>query len=382
MTDAAAVIGVFETPDALLQAALRLRPQRLGDLEAYSPYPVHGLGEALGLRPSPLGGMVLVMGLLGAATALAFQYWISAVDYPLVTGGKPPWSWEAFIPVMFEVTVLFATFTAGLGMLGLLNGLPFYGHPVLSSRAIRAITRDRFALAVSREGGLDPRAAEGIRAALEAAGAREIETLPAEPAQAPFTSPFILRALAGIVLACVAAGSAAYLAVKYLPVLPPMVHMERQPRLDAQRPSRFFRDGRGMRRPPAGTVARGYLPMAAASQAQAASLVNPLPRVPRVFAQGRQAFNDRCAVCHGFLGDGRGSLSQAYGGKPANLQAEKFRDYSDGQIYWVIVKGKDAMPAQGADLPEDQRWAVVHYVRALQRARNALDTDLPAPEGP
>jgi mono/diheme cytochrome c family protein len=382
MAEAAAVIGLFDTPGALLEAAGRLKTQQLGDLEGYSPYPVHGLAEALGHRPSPLGGMVLVMGILGAVTALGFQYWISAVDYPLVTGGKPPWSWEAFIPVMFEVTVLFATFTAGLGMLGLLNGLPHFGHPVLASRAIRAITRDRFALAVSRERGLDPGAVAGIRAALAAAGARELETLPAAPAEPAFTSPFILRALGGIALACVAAGGATYLAVKYLPVLPPMVHMERQPRLDAQQSSSFFQDGRGMRMPPAGTVARGYLPMAAASQEEAAALVNPLPRVPRVFAQGRQAFMDRCAVCHGLLGDGRGSLSPAYGGKPANLQAQAFRDYPDGKIYWVIVHGKDAMPAQGADLSEDQRWAVIHYLRALQRAQNALDTDLPAPEGP
>ena len=371
------VLGLFDSPGALLEAVRRIRAQELGELEAFSPYPVHGLAEALGLRPSPLGGMVLVMGLLGAGTALGFQYWISAVDYPLVTGGKPPWSWEAFVPVMFEVTVLFATFTAGLGMLGLLNSLPFFGHPVLASRAIRAITRDRFALAVSRDRVLDPEAVARIQAALAAAGASELENLAGAPAEPAFTSPYLLRALGGIALACGLSGGATYLAVKYLPVLPPMVRMERQPRLDAQQSSGFFRDGRGMRTPPAGTVARGYLPMAAASEAEAASLTNPLPRVPGVFAQGRRAFMDRCAVCHGVLADGRGSLSPAYGGKPANLQAQKFRDYTDGRIYWVIVNGKDAMPAQGADLTEDQRWAVVHYLRALQRAQNALDSDLP-----
>ena len=92
---------------------------------------MHGLDRALGLRRSPLGGMVMVMGILGALTALLFQWWVSAVDYPLVTGGKAPSSWQAFVPIMFEVTVLFATFTAGLGMLLLLNRLPFFGHPVL-----------------------------------------------------------------------------------------------------------------------------------------------------------------------------------------------------------------------------------------------------------
>jgi hypothetical protein len=146
-----AVLGVFETPDALMKAIPKVRASQLGTVEAYTPYPIHGIDEALGLRRSPLGGMVLVMGILGALTAFGFQYWISAVDYPIITGGKAVGSWEAFIPIMFEVTVLFATFTAGLGMLLLLNRLPFFGHPVLSSKAITGITRDRYALALEAE---------------------------------------------------------------------------------------------------------------------------------------------------------------------------------------------------------------------------------------
>ena len=70
------------------------------------------------------------------------------------------------------------------------------------------------------------------------------------------------------------------------------------------------------------------------------------------------------------------SLTAAYGAKPANLQAQQFRDYPDGKIYWVITMGKNAMPSYAADLTETERWAVVHYVRALQRAQNANDEDL------
>jgi mono/diheme cytochrome c family protein len=70
------------------------------------------------------------------------------------------------------------------------------------------------------------------------------------------------------------------------------------------------------------------------------------------------------------------SLTSAYGAKPANLEAQQFRDASDSQIYQTIVHGKNAMPSQAADLSEDQRWAVVHYLRALQRAQNAKDEDL------
>lgn len=373
MPKAFAVVGLFESADKLLSAIPQVKSHKLGRLETYTPYPVHGVDEALDLRRSPLGGMVLVMGVIGALTALGFQYWISAVDYPIVTGGKAPWSWEAFVPIMFEVMVLFATFTAGLGMLLLLNKLPFFGHPLLGSKAIRSITRDRFALAVEADPELD---SEAARQALLAAGASDTEVLPA-PDTSPFlTSDFILRTLGGILAACLVSGFIMYWAIKLFPVLPPMSHMQDQPRLSAQQGSAFFKDGRGMRMPAPGTVARGHLPTATGTQEEAAAMPNPLPRTQDVFALGKAAFSDRCAVCHGAVGNGVGSLTAAYGAKPANLQAEQFRDYPDGKIYWVIMNGKNAMPSQGADLTEDQRWAVVHYVRALQRAQNAKDEDL------
>ena len=369
-----AVLGMFDTPDALMKAIPTVRAAKLGTVEAYTPYAIHGIDEALGLRRSPLGGMVLVMGILGAITAFGAQYWISAIDYPIVTGGKSPASWEAFIPIMFEVTVLFATFTAGLGMLFLLNKLPFFGHPVLSSKSITGITRDRYALAIEAESETFDSAAAAK--ALREAGALEIEVLPA-PDRSPFlTSDFILRTAGGIFTACLVAGLVMFLTIKWFPLLAPMKHMQDQPRLNAQMASTFFKDGHGMQLPVAGTVARGYLPAAAGTQEAAATLVNPLPRTKEVFAVGRKSYTNRCEVCHGAIGNGVGSLTAAYGGKPANLQAQLFRDYPDGQIYWAIVNGKNAMPAHAADLTETQRWAVVHYVRALQRAQNAKDEDL------
>ena len=369
-----AVLGLFDTPDALMAAIPKARAAKLGTVEAYTPYPIHGIDEALGLRRSPLGGMVLVMGILGALTAFGFQYWISAIDYPIVTGGKAANSWEAFIPIMFEVTVLFATFTAGLGMLLLLNKLPFFGHPVLSSKSITGITRDRYALAIEAEGGGFDSAAAAQ--ALKDAGAVEIEVLPA-PDRSPFlTSDFILRTLGGILTACVVAGLAMFFITKWFPLLKPMVYMQDQPRLNVQKPSSFFKDGHGMQQPVAGTVARGHLPTATGPQEASASLVNPLPQTKDVFALGRKAYLNRCEACHGAVGNGQGSMTAAYGGKPANLQAQQFRDYPDGKIYWAIVNGKNAMPSHAAYLSDRERWAVVHYVRALQRAQNAKDEDL------
>ena len=369
-----AVLGMFDSPDALMQAIPKVRATNLGTVEAYTPYPIHGIEEALGLRRSPLGGMVLVMGILGAITAFGFEYWISAIDYPIITGGKAANSWEAFIPIMFEVTVLFATFTAGLGMLLLLNKLPLFGHPVLSSKSITGITRDRYALALEAESDAFDSAAAAR--ALQEAGAVEVEVLPA-PDRSPFlTSDFILRTLGGIFAACVVSGLAMFFATKWFPLLPPMRHIEDQPRLNAQKASAFFKDGHGMQLPVPGTVARGYLPTATGTQEQAASLVNPLPRTKEVFTLGHKVYSNRCEACHGALANGVGSLTAAYGGKPANLQAQQFRDYPDGEIYWAIVNGKNAMPSHAPYLTDQERWAVVHYVRALQRAQNAKDEDL------
>ena len=373
MSETFAVLGLFDSADALMEAIPKVRAKALGRVEAYTPYPVHGLDEALGLRRSPLGGMVLVMGVLGVLTALLFQWWMSAVDYPLVTGGKDPSSWQAFVPIMFEIMVLFATFTAGLGMLLLLNRLPHWGHPVLQSQAIRGITRDRFALALEADGAFDPQSA---RSALADAGALEIETLPAPAVGPMFTASFIHRSLAGIAAACVVSGSLLYWAIKLMPVLPPMVHMENQPKLDPQESSTFFKDGHGMQLPVAGTVARGFLPFAMTTPEQSAGLVNPLPRTPAVLARGRAQYQVHCAVCHGVLGDGVPTLTAAYGAKPANLHTPAIRAYSDGTLYGTIVLGKNAMPSYAADMAVDDRWAVVHYVRALQRALNAKDEDV------
>ena len=378
MSDGATIVlGLFDNPDSLMSAIGAIKGKQLGKLEAYTPYPIHGIDDALELRRSPVGAMVMVMGILGALTALGFEYWISAIDYPLVTGGKAPWSWEAFVPIMFEVTVLFATFTAGLGMLFLLNKLPFFGHPILVSKAIAQITRDRLALAIesqnSKEEKFDSEAAE---AALRAAGAMTVEVLSAPISGPVFTSAFLLRALGGISVSCLVAGFLMYWVIKLFPVLPPMSHMLDQPRLIPQKASAFFKDGHGMRLPVAGTVARGYLPLGLLTQDDAANLVNPLPRTEQVLSVGKQKFTERCVVCHGPLATGVGSLTAAYGAKPANLQSQQIRDYPDGKIYWVIVNGKNAMPSHAADLDVDQRWAVVHYVRALQRAQNAKDEDV------
>lgn len=370
-----AVLGLYADPQKIIDAAKQIRSRKLGRMEAYTPYPVHGLDHALGIGKSRLGALVLGMGILGASLALLFEWWTSAVDYPVITGGKPLFSWQAFVPVMFEVTVLFATFTAGLAMLFALNKLPFFGHPVLHSKAIKDITRDKLALSIESTGAtFDP---ESARQALLENGAESVEVLPIPEWGHPLSLVGLLQIIGAIAAACLVAGIGIYGVQKMLPVVPPMVHMHDQPKLNAFRTSTFFADGRGMRPAVAGTVARGHLPPAFKTPEEAGTmLTNPVPLTQKVAERGRKVFDDHCAVCHGSVGDGVAMLSRAYGAKPGNLLTDEMHARPDGYIYGVLMLGKNAMPSYAPDLDESDRWAVVHYVRILQRSQNAKDEDL------
>ena len=370
-----AVLGLFSDAQKIVDAADKIRPRKLGRLEAYTPYPVHGLDRALGLAPSSLGKLVLGMGLLGAFLALVFEGWVSAVDYPLVTGGKALFSWQAFVPVMFEVTVLFATFTAGLAMLFAFNKLPFFGHPVLHSRAMEDITRDKLALSIESTG--DDFDTEAAKQALLVEGAESVEIVPVPTWDRPLSLVGLLRTGAAIAAACVVSGLGIYAAIKVVPIVPPMLKMHDQPKLNAFRSSSFFADSRGMRPAVAGTVARGHLPPAFTTPEEAGALLsNPLPLTQHTAERGRKVYNDHCAICHGPVGDGVAQLSHAYGAKPKNLLSNEMRGRPDGYIYGVLVRGKNAMPSYAPDLDENDRWAAVHYVRILQRSQNAKDEDL------
>jgi mono/diheme cytochrome c family protein len=370
-----AVVGLFSEPKAILDAANQIRPKKLGRLEAYSPYPVHGLDHAVGIGKSRLGALVMGMGVLGALLALLFEWWTSAVDYRVITGGKPFFSWQAFVPVMFEVTVLFATFTAGLAMLFVFNKLPFFGHPILHAKAIKGITRDKLALSIESAGpDFD---AEQARHALVEQGAESVEVVPMPNWGNALSLVGLLRTIAVIAAACVVAGFGIYLAEKMVPLVPPMFHIHDQPKLNAFRESSFFPDGRGMRPAVAGTVARGHMPVEFKTPEEAGKLlVNPLALTQRTAERGRKVYDDHCAVCHGAVGNGVPLLSSAYGAKPANLLAESTRTQPDGYLYGVIMLGKNAMPSYAPDLDENDRWAAVHYLRILQRSQNAKDEDL------
>ncbi|MCM2324597.1 MAG: DUF3341 domain-containing protein [Oligoflexia bacterium] len=137
------IIGFFDDPGTLLEATRRVRDARYRDFDVYTPYPVHGLEAAQGLRRSPLPYVTLVAGVLGCLLAFLFQYWTAAVDWPLNVGGKPFNSWPAWVPIMFELTVLFAGL-ATAGAMFAFNGLPNIRRKAFDP----SLTRDRFALVI------------------------------------------------------------------------------------------------------------------------------------------------------------------------------------------------------------------------------------------
>jgi hypothetical protein len=142
-----AVLALYGDPDRLLNAAAVAREHGFQGMDAFTPYPVHGLSEALGVRKSWVPYVTLVMGLTGAALGLTFEIWTSAYDWPIIVGGKPYISLPAFIPVMFESGVLIGG-TMTLAALLLACGLPALGKPILD----RNLTNDHFGLYVPETG--------------------------------------------------------------------------------------------------------------------------------------------------------------------------------------------------------------------------------------
>jgi hypothetical protein len=141
------LMAEFDDPTTLVAATNRAREEGYRRMDAYSPFPIEELHEALGAPPSRLPLIVLIGGLSGCIGGYLLQYWVSVVAYPVNVGGKPFHSWPAFIPVTFECTILAAALAAVLGMLAL-NGLPMPYHPVFNVRRFALASRNRFFLVI------------------------------------------------------------------------------------------------------------------------------------------------------------------------------------------------------------------------------------------
>jgi hypothetical protein len=141
------LMAEFESPTDVVEAARATYDAGYRRINAYSPYPIEELSEAIGFHSTRLPLIVLIGGIIGGLVGYGLQYYVAVIDYPLNVGGRPYHSWPSFIPITFEMTILFAALSAVFGMLAL-NKLPQPYHPVFNAERFALASRDRFFLVI------------------------------------------------------------------------------------------------------------------------------------------------------------------------------------------------------------------------------------------
>jgi hypothetical protein len=168
------VVGLYDEPHALLRAARQVREAGYTRWDCHTPFPVHGLDRAMGLKASPVPVMALTAGAVGLVVAFALTGGLNALHYPIRIAGKPMLSWQAFVPVYFEVFVLFAALTI-MGALFVFCRLGRWHSPLHDTGVMKDVTSDRFAIVLELA---DPAySADGAKALLEATGCTDVRPL-------------------------------------------------------------------------------------------------------------------------------------------------------------------------------------------------------------
>jgi mono/diheme cytochrome c family protein len=317
------------------------------------------------------------------------QWWMNAVDYPMVISGKPYFSLPANVPIIFELLVLLSAFAA-FGSALVLNLLPRFWHWTLSSRRFARATTDGFFISIdAADAKFEQRATQTL---LESLGAKAVELClePAEGQKIP--SAFYWASAVVIVLATLPPlFIAKYRAeTKYLPRIHPIQDMDFQEKYKAQAASPLFADGRAMRKPVPGVVSEGGLE---ADEHLYHGLIDgklaqtfPMPVTMSMMLRGRQRFGIFCATCHGLLGDGGNTgmtsiraikMQDPKWVLPLSLHKPEIREQPAGQYFATITNGVRTMPSYGAQIPVEDRWAIILYIRALQLSQNAKLDDVP-----
>ena len=196
---AAGYLAEYDTPKAVMHAAEKVRDAGYSKWDVHTPFPVHGMDGAMGLRPTPMGFISLVGGITGGSLALLMQWWMNGYDYPINIGGKPAFAVQAFVPVTFELTILLTAFATLFGMLGL-NQLPTFYHWVFGGKRFGRATDDRFFVSIAAE---DPKfGEESTKKLLEATHPSSLELVEEEvdvvTRGGRETAGLVVEAIAGI----------------------------------------------------------------------------------------------------------------------------------------------------------------------------------------
>jgi hypothetical protein len=165
-------LAEFNTPGEVLHAAEKVRDAGYTQFDAHSPFPIHGMDDAMGLSDSKLGLIVFPVALTGTTLAFLMMWWMNGVDYPLVIGGKPPYSLPSQVPIMFELTILLSGLATVFGMFHL-NRLPQHHHPIFNSERFKGFSDDKFFLSIQSS---DPKwSLEKTKKLLEGCHASHVE---------------------------------------------------------------------------------------------------------------------------------------------------------------------------------------------------------------
>ncbi|MFZ4081192.1 MAG: quinol:electron acceptor oxidoreductase subunit ActD [Pirellula sp.] len=414
----------FDNEHDLLHAAEKVRDAGYTKTDAFTPFPVHGIDHALGIKPTILPFIVLCAGLTGLCTALLMQWWMNGVDYRYIISGKPFGITPASIPVSFELTILFSAFTSVLGMLAL-NGLPKFSNPVFNNPKFDRATNDRFFLYVDSHDKYYNR--ESVRELLSSVSPSSLDEVIEDSTPSELPRPIwlgsLLLVLAGLIPAAIVLNMRA--SFSDLPRWHVFFDMDFQPKKKPQQTTTIFKDGRSMRPQVPGTVSRGQLSQedpfylgydplkvsalgldkqifVSATDNAPYSLIQPpagdggaalnLPWVDKLpidasdenIKLGKTKYETYCSACHGYAGYGDGlvakrasSLAQDTWTSPTSLHADRVQKQLVGQIFHTISKGQGKMASYASSITPEERWAVVLYVKALQRSRNAKIEDVP-----
>ncbi len=375
--DLFAVSALFDTPDQIIHAAEKVSSSGYKKFDVLTPYPVHGMDDAMALKQSKIGWVALLAGISGTSLAFLMIWWMVGVNYPNIFGGKPFFNLPASIPIMFELTVLISALTLVGSLIAIFMKLPNNANPLMDTEFVKRVTSDKFGIYIEASDAKFK--LEEVRAMFEELGSSSVSNIHEAvydlgDTKNPLLNIKFIGALVGTSLVTVAV---TYFVLNVLLFMPPYSWMHYQPRVDPQTDSKFFKDGFSMRRPVEGTVARGFMPYEFKGMPDSLVVVtpNPLPVTQKVLDLGKKRFDTYCSPCHGYYGKGDSRLRGQFPAPPS-LHSQKVTNWKDANIYHVITNGQNTMPSYASSISRDDRWAIIHYLRVLQRSQNALDSDL------
>ncbi len=384
------VLAEYDTPGELIEAARKVRDAGYTEFDCFSPFPVHGIDEAMGIKRTILPLLIFGGGFCGTIGGLFLQWWMNAYNWPWNIAGKPTWSIPANIPIGFETTILMSVFTAFFGM-WILNKLPQVWHPFFRLERFGRVTDDAFLLGIqASDKRFDSVATPQL---LKDAGATAVENchLEADPARKNMPKwifAFIVAstAFALIPLAIAAKARNSFSSEPHIHIFP---DMDFQPKFKPDTATDIFPDGRANRGEIAGTIARGSLNAddtfyrGIDNGQWTTGFPKQLEINEQLVRRGQNRFNIYCTPCHGYDGQGNGAVPQRVAQGGGNWQARNLVaagsvaiTMPNGQLFNTISNGFNTMMGYGAQIPHADRWAIVLYVRALQRSQNATVNEI------